>query len=63
MGYLGAPHAEAYIASSLDEGIRKRTSKEDSPHITTDPFISIGLENAGIPMIHDLLEYNLTYYV
>jgi hypothetical protein len=51
------------MTGSFNESIRKKTFKKGSLYIITDPFIQVDLENAGIPVIYNLLEYNLTCYI
>ena len=46
----------AHVAGSFGKGVCPRTSEEGGLYVATDSLIQVGLKDAGVSMIHDLLQ-------
>jgi len=47
------------MAGGLYQSFGRGLSQKRCLHVTADPLVQIRLENAGISVVHDLLEYGL----
>ena len=53
-------HEAAHVAGRLDQGVGRGSTQKCGLNVTANALVQVGLKDAGISVIHDLLEYGLT---